>query len=280
MRCHRGVAVLRDQGTLSPGDALQGPLGPGQGGVDGGDPGTERDVVRVEDAGRAVYGVVADAVAYSDLATPLHAVIGAEGDPAAVDLEPTRRAEIRLFTASVLRQIPEEPLQPVPLGPVWLASDEDVLLALRMDAYARQGRAVPYGDLAVHLGFVVAADHQYAQYLLKQLRATARGGRRPLGYFILEQAFARPTQLLEALEWQTQLGGRIGEIMIQNGWLTEAQVGTCLDLQQASTTSLSAFATPAATAPMPDWLTSLVWMRAFGFARFRSKISCLRSSIE
>jgi hypothetical protein len=34
-----------------------------------------------------------------------------------------------------LRQIPEEPLQPVPLGPVWLATDADVGLALRMDGY-------------------------------------------------------------------------------------------------------------------------------------------------
>ena len=38
--------------------------------------------------------------------------------------------------------------------------------------------------------------------------------------------------------------------------------------------------TPAATAPMPDWLTSLTCTRASGFARLRSKISCLRSSIE
>ena len=45
-------------------------------------------------------------------------------------------------------------------------------------------------------------------------------------------------------------------------------------------TSLSALATPAETAPMPDWLTSFVWMRASGLARFRSKMSCLRSSIE
>ena len=92
-------------------------------------------IVRVEDAGRVVFGVVTDGFAYSDLVTPMHAVIGADGDPAAVGLEPSERAEIRLFTAAVLRQMPEEPLQPVPLGPVWLASDEDVVLALRMDAY-------------------------------------------------------------------------------------------------------------------------------------------------
>jgi hypothetical protein len=92
-------------------------------------------IVRVEDGGRQVFGVVTDAFAYSDLMTPLHAVIGADGDPVAAGLEPSQRAEIRLFTAAVLRQIPEEPLQPVPLGPVWLATDADVGLALRMDGY-------------------------------------------------------------------------------------------------------------------------------------------------
>src|SRR6185436_15735160 len=104
-------------------------------------------IVRVEEGDRTVYGVITDGCAYSDLVTPMHAVIGAEGDPASVGLEPTRRTEIRLFTAAVLRQIPEEPLQPVPLGAVWLASDEDVLLALRMDGYVQGQRptGVPIG---------------------------------------------------------------------------------------------------------------------------------------
>ena len=94
-------------------------------------------IVRVEENGRVVYGVVTDGFAYSDLVTPMHAVIGADGDPVAAGSEGTVRAEIRLFTAAVLRQMPEEPLQPVPLGSVWLASDADVVLALRMDAYTR-----------------------------------------------------------------------------------------------------------------------------------------------
>ena len=47
-----------------------------------------------------------------------------------------------------------------------------------------------------------------------------------------------------------------------------------------STTSARAFVTPAATAPMPDWLTSFTWTRAAGLARLTSKISCLRSSME
>jgi hypothetical protein len=104
-------------------------------------------IVRVEDGGRVVYAVVTDGFAYSDLVTPIHAVIGADGDPVAAGSEPTARAEIRLFTAAVLRQIPEEPLQPVPLGSVWLASDADVVLALRMDAYTAGDRptGIPVG---------------------------------------------------------------------------------------------------------------------------------------
>src|SRR5918995_94797 len=104
-------------------------------------------IVRVEENGRVVYGVVTDGFAYSDLVTPMHAVIGADGDPVAAGSEGTIRAEIRLFTAAVLRQMPEEPLQPVPLGSVWLASDADVVLALRMDGYTRGERAtgIPVG---------------------------------------------------------------------------------------------------------------------------------------
>jgi hypothetical protein len=104
-------------------------------------------IVRVEDEGRVVFGVVTDGFAYSDLVTPMHAVIGADGDPVAAGAEPSARAEIRLFTAAVLRQIPEEPVQPVPLGAVWLASDPDVVLALRMDAYTAGERptGIPVG---------------------------------------------------------------------------------------------------------------------------------------
>jgi DNA helicase HerA-like ATPase len=111
-------------------------------------------IVRVEEGGRGkgeegrvVYGVVTDGFAYSDLVTPLHDVIGAEGDPARAEEAPAVRQEIRLWTAAVLRQIPEEPLQPVPIGAVHVASDADVAQALRMDAYLHtaQPTAIPIG---------------------------------------------------------------------------------------------------------------------------------------
>ena len=117
-------------------------------------------IVRVEENGRVVYGVVTDGFAYSDLVTPMHAVIGADGDPVAAGLEPTQRAEIRLFTAAVLRQIPEEPVQPVPLGAVWLATDGDVVLALRMDAYTAGDR--PTG---IPVGLYVAGGLESPVYL-------------------------------------------------------------------------------------------------------------------
>ena len=104
-------------------------------------------IVRVDDSGRTVFGVVTDGFAYSDLVSPLQAVIGAEGDPAGNGSHQAGRTEVRLYAAAVLRQVPEEPLQPVPLGPVWLASDSDVALALRMDGYTGHDRAtgIPVG---------------------------------------------------------------------------------------------------------------------------------------
>ncbi len=92
-------------------------------------------IVRVEAPARTVFGIVTDGFAYSDLLTPIHDVIGSDGDPALAGFAPTERAQIRLYTAAVLRQLPEEPLQPVPLGAVHLASDSDVVTALRMDAF-------------------------------------------------------------------------------------------------------------------------------------------------
>src|SRR5213075_3049262 len=96
---------------------------------------------------RIVFGVVTEGFAYSDLQTPLHDVVGAEGDPTRAEDAPTARQQIRYWTAAVLRQTPEEPLQPVPLGQVYVAGDADVAQALRMDAflYSATPTAIPVG---------------------------------------------------------------------------------------------------------------------------------------
>ena len=94
-----------------------------------------------------VYGVVVEGFSYTDLQSPLHDVIGHDASPESAGFAATDRAEIRLYTAAVLRQIPDEPLQPVPMGQVYLATEEDVAVALRMDGYLKEGSStgIPVG---------------------------------------------------------------------------------------------------------------------------------------
>jgi hypothetical protein len=110
-------------------------------------------IVRVDGAqpmdGRIphIYGIVVEGFSYTDLQSPMHDVLGHDGLPTMAGYAATERAEIRLYTAAVLRQIPEEPLQPVPMGQVFLAEEADVQIALRMDSYLREGAntGIPIG---------------------------------------------------------------------------------------------------------------------------------------
>jgi uncharacterized protein len=89
-----------------------------------------------------VYAVVVEGFSYTDLGSALHDFIGAEGNPQAEVA--TVRPEVRLYTAAVLRVEPEEPLQPVPVGPVFLADDSAVSKALRMDGF-KDKPGIPIG---------------------------------------------------------------------------------------------------------------------------------------
>jgi hypothetical protein len=103
-------------------------------------------VVVTEPRALTVYGIVVDGASYTDLQTALHDYVGLEGDPTGGLAVATERPEIRLYTAAVLRHEPAEPLQPVPSSAVFLASDEDVRIALRMDTYAKpDGSGIPAG---------------------------------------------------------------------------------------------------------------------------------------
>lgn len=110
-------------------------------------------IVRVEGAHPVngqipqIYGIVVEGFSYTDLQTPLHDVLGHDGTPTGASMGPTDRTEIRLYTAAVLRHIPEEPLQPVPMGRVFLADNDDVAVALRMDGYLAEGTrtGIPIG---------------------------------------------------------------------------------------------------------------------------------------
>lgn len=113
-----------------------------------------------------VYGVVTEGLSYTDLQSPLHDVLGHDGEPSHATAAATERAEIRLYSAAVLRQIPEEPMQPVPMGRVHLADDADVAAALRMDGYLRdgEGRGIPVG--VYHGGGVESPIYLDADFLV------------------------------------------------------------------------------------------------------------------
>ena len=92
--------------------------------------------------GLEVYGVVVEGFGFTDLGSALHDYIGSEGDPGAESM--TIRPEVKCYTAAVLRVDPEEPLQPVPVAPVYLADDLAVGKALRMDAF-QDRTGIPVG---------------------------------------------------------------------------------------------------------------------------------------
>lgn len=94
-----------------------------------------------------VYGIVVEGFSYTDLQSPMHDVLSHDGSPSNASFAVTERSEIRLYSAAVLRQVPEEPLQPVPMGEVFLAEEGDVATALRMDGYLREGAntGIPVG---------------------------------------------------------------------------------------------------------------------------------------
>ncbi|MGD2215973.1 MAG: hypothetical protein PVJ64_04430 [Gemmatimonadales bacterium] len=104
-------------------------------------------IVKVVAGAQTVYGVVVEGFSYTDLMSPLHDYIGADADPGAGAHAPSTRPEIRLYSAAVLRREPEEPVQPVPMGAVYLADDSDVVLGLRMDSYVgvEDERGIPLG---------------------------------------------------------------------------------------------------------------------------------------
>ena len=117
-------------------------------------------IVKVVAEGRAIYGVVVEGFSYTDLVSPLHDYIGADENPESESRSPSARPEIRLYTAAVLRREPEEPVQPVPMGAVYLADDQDVVVGLRMDAYVGGER-----DTGIPLGLYTSGGLEARVYL-------------------------------------------------------------------------------------------------------------------
>lgn len=113
-------------------------------------------------------------------------------------------------------------------------SRDQVLHVMRVQAQAFEasGRAPAFQDVAVHFKLVLPADMKYAMSIADKLAVPA-GQRRPLGYYLLELGTLKPSQVLEALEEQAFYGSRLGEIIIRNGWATDADIERALAMQSA-----------------------------------------------
>ncbi|MDQ2985979.1 MAG: ATP-binding protein [Armatimonadota bacterium] len=86
-------------------------------------------VTREADADVVVHGIVTEAHAYNDVASPLVDFFGSRGVPGIE--APTRRSEIRVFEAAVMRREPEEhPATAVGIGAVYKADENDLRIAL------------------------------------------------------------------------------------------------------------------------------------------------------
>ncbi len=105
---------------------------------------------------RIVYGIVTEGISYTDLDSPLNDYISSDYDPVSSHTAQTERPEIRYYTASVLKMEPEEPIQPVPIGNVYLATDQCVKKSLRMDSYEQS---------QIPVGLYINGDNQSPVYL-------------------------------------------------------------------------------------------------------------------
>lgn len=92
-------------------------------------------------------------------------------------------------------------------------------------------RPAAFGQIALELKLVTPHQLQRALQLQAKL-AVPPGQRKRLGLYLLEAGLITPSQLLKALEHQVKAGGKLGEILIANGWLTETLLEMFLTLQK------------------------------------------------
>lgn len=105
--------------------------------------------------GGEAYGVVVEGVRYTEPTSGSRdagvRITGAAYEGHDADTPPGRTdtdtREVLLYSAQVLRHVPEEPLQPVAIGQVYLASDAEITTALRMEGYSTgpDRRGIPIG---------------------------------------------------------------------------------------------------------------------------------------
>ena len=93
------------------------------------------------------------------------------------------------------------------------------------------GQVVAFGQMALEMRYL--NDRQLAKALQLQSKlAVPPGEPKRLGYYLMEAGIVTPSQLLAALEHQAAQGGKLGEILIGKGALTETMLEMFLTMQR------------------------------------------------
>jgi hypothetical protein len=94
------------------------------------------------------------------------------------------------------------------------------------------GKATTFGEIALELGMINQDQLKFAVQLQAKLAYTA-GKPKPLGFFLLENGVVKPSQLHVALEEAAKTGKRVGEVLVEQGVISENMVTVFLSMQKA-----------------------------------------------
>ncbi|MNS47555.1 bacteriophage N4 adsorption protein B [compost metagenome] len=92
------------------------------------------------------------------------------------------------------------------------------------------GKTGTFGELAMKLGFITPEQLKFAIQLQQKL-AYAPGERKPLGAILLENGVIKPSQVHLALQKQAASGQRLGEVLIEQGAISEHLLQVFLQMQ-------------------------------------------------
>ncbi len=96
------------------------------------------------------------------------------------------------------------------------------------------GRNITFGEVAMNLKLLTADQLRFAIGLQKRL-AYDPGKPKPLGLLLLENGVLKPSQVQLALEVQARTDRRLGEILIEQGLISEGMLDVFLNMQKQQT---------------------------------------------
>lgn len=97
------------------------------------------------------------------------------------------------------------------------------------------GRNATFGEVAMNLGMITAEQLRFAIGLQKRL-AYDTGKPKPLGLLLLENGVLKPSQVHLALEEQARTSRRLGEILCEQGLISEGMLEVFLNMQKQQAT--------------------------------------------